>query len=203
MSLDTLANVKLRLGITTSADDSLLTALQATADAWIAEYCQRDFEGGSFTEYHPGGALVFLRNYPVSSVTSVKADPGYGFGASTVVPASAYVVHSERGVIMSLAGQFAPRNLIGASPWLWSPRTVQVVYSTATSAVPADVKQAYAVLIGHWYRHVKTMIATGHQNVTQQTFGGATAIFSKDQTAGLPLPPDIFRLLAPHRTPMN
>ena len=76
-----------------------------------------------------------------------------------------------------------------------------MVYVTATGAVPADVKEAYALLVGHWYRHVKTQVAAGFQNVTQQTFGGATAIFSKDQIAGLPLPSDIPRLLAPYRTP--
>jgi len=201
MSLDTLANVKLRLGITSSADDSLLGALQDSADAWITEHCQRDFGGGTFTEYHRGGAILFLRNFPVQSVTSVKADAGYGFAASTVVPATAYVMHLERGVIVSLFGAFAPRELAGVPPWSWSPRTVQVVYSTATSAVPADLRQAYALLVGHWYRHVKTMVASSYQNVTQQTFGDATAIFSKDQIAGLPMPPDIFRLLAPHRVP--
>jgi hypothetical protein len=202
MSLDTLSNVKARLGITTSADDALLGVLQDTADAWISEHCQREFAGGTFTEYHSGSAVIFLRNFPVESVTSVKADAGYGFGVSTVMPASAYVVHPERGVIVSLFGPFAPRALERIPPWGWSPRTVQVVYSTATSAVPADVKQAYALLVGHWYRHVKTMIASGYQNVTQQTFGDATAIFSKDQIAGLPMPPDVFRLLAaPHRAP--
>lgn len=201
MSLDTLANVKVRLGITSSADDTLLAALQASADDWIAEHCQRDFEGGTFTEYHRGGALVFLRNFPVASITSVKADAGYGFGSSTVVPSTAYVVHLDRGVVVSLSGSFAPRPLVSVSPWDWSPRTVQVVYTTATSAVPDDVKQAYALLIDHWYRHVKTIVAASYQNVTQQTFGDATAIFSKDQIGGLPMPPDVMRLLAQHRTP--
>lgn len=200
MSLDTLANVKARLGIATSADDALLGALQDTADAWIAEHCRRDFAGGTFTEYLTGGAVLFLRNYPVASVTSVKADAGSGFGSSTLVPEAAYVVLADRGAIVSLAGRLAPRELAGVMPWHWSPRTVEVVYTTATSAVPADVRQAYALLVGHWYRHVKTMQAAGYQNVTQQTFGDATAIFSKDQIAGLPMPPDVFRLLAPHRS---
>jgi hypothetical protein len=200
MSLDTLANVKLRLGITSNADDSLLAVLQDTAEAWIAEQCQRDFAGGTFTEYHSGGAIVLLRNYPVQSVTSIKADAGYGFGAETLVPASAYVAHLDRGVIVSLGGPLAPRPIVGVPPWSWSPRTVQVVYTTATAVVPASVLQAYALLVGHWYRHVKTMIASSYQNVTQQTFGDATAIFSKDQIAGLPLPADVFQLLAPHRS---
>src|SRR3954449_9666511 len=125
MSLDTLANVKLRLGITTSADDSLLSALMDAADQYVAGYCGRDFAGGTFTEYQPGGEpFAFLRNYPVQAVTSVKVDPAYGFGADTVLAATAYVVHTDRGVIQSLAGPFAG-----------GPRAVQVVYVTATGAV--------------------------------------------------------------------
>src|SRR5436190_18004678 len=100
MSLDTLANVKLRLGVTTSADDTLLSALMDSADEWVAQYCGRDFAGGTLTEYHPtGGTVVFLRNYPVQSVTSVEVDPAYGFGAETLLPSSAYAVHTTRGVV--------------------------------------------------------------------------------------------------------
>src|SRR5262245_60547755 len=203
MSLDTLANVKTRLGISTSADDSLLGLLQDSADAWVAGYCERDFAGGTFTEYHPGGtAYLFLRNYPVTGVTSVKADAGYGFGASTLVPATAYVVHAERGVIQSLAGAFLPVTLAGVALWGSGPRNVEVVYATATGSVPADVKEAYALLVGHWYRHVKTQIASGFQDVIQQTFGDTTLIFSKDQLAGLPVPDEVRRLLAPYRAPV-
>ena len=54
MSLDTLANVKLRLGVTTSTTTTLLSALMDSADQYVAEYCGRDFGGGTFTEYHPG-----------------------------------------------------------------------------------------------------------------------------------------------------
>ena len=203
MSLDTLANVKTRLGITTSTDDSLLGLLQDSADAWVAGYSERDFAGGTFAEYHPGGtAYLFLRNYPVTGVTSVKADAGYGFGASTLVPATAYVVHAERGVVQSLAGAFLPVPLPNVPPWDYGPRNVEVVYATATGSVPADVKEAYALLVGHWYRHVKTQVASGFQDVIQQTFGGTTLIFSKDQLAGLPVPDEVRRLLAPYRTPV-
>jgi uncharacterized phiE125 gp8 family phage protein len=207
MSLDTLTNVKLRLGITTSVDDSLLSALMDSADDWVAQHCGRDFAGGTFTEYHPAGTpFVYLRNYPVQSVTSVKVDPAYAFGSGTTLPATAYVVHTDRGLIQSLTGPFLPCGpglpTPGQPPWAQSPRAVQVVYATATGAVPADVKEAYALLVGHWYRHVKTQIAVGFQNVTQQTFAGATAIFAKDQIAGLPLPADLFQLLAPYRTPL-
>src|SRR5580765_8588833 len=109
MSIDTLANVKTRLGITTSADDALLALLQNSADQWISNYCDRDFGGGTYTEYHPGGSeFVHLRNFPVQSVSSVNVDPGYVFAAATLLGSTAYVVHLERGVIQSLVGPFAP-----------------------------------------------------------------------------------------------
>jgi hypothetical protein len=190
MSLDTLANVKTRLGITGSGDDSLLSLLQDSADRFIANYCERDFEGGNFTEQHAGGSeFVHLRNYPVSSVTSVKVDPSYGFGAETVIPSTAYVVHSDRGVIQSIAGN-----------WLDGPRVVQVVYATATSAVPNDVKEAYARLIGHWYRMVKTEAAAGHQNIQQQKLGDTFVIYGPGGER-LGVPEDVAALLAPYRAP--
>src|SRR5262249_45022704 len=103
MSIDTLANVKTRLGIVTSPGDTLLGLLQNAADRWVGNYCGRDFGGGTYTEYHPGGSeFVHLRNFPVQSVSSVNVDPGYVFGSSTVLSPTAYVVHSDRGVIQSL-----------------------------------------------------------------------------------------------------
>jgi hypothetical protein len=209
MSLDTLANVKGRLGITSSADDSLLALLQDAADQYIANYCARDFEGGTFTEYHPGGSeFVHLRNYPVASVTSVKVDPTYGFGPETVLPATSYVVHTERGVIQSPGGPLLPRcgtALVNADLHFWTqgPRVVQVVYTTATGQVPGDVKEAYARLIGHWYRRVKTEGAANFLNVQQQKYGDTFVIYGTGGTgaANDALPGDVVGLLAPYRTP--
>src|SRR5947208_5375071 len=171
MSLDTLSNVKARLGVTSSADDTLIGLLQDSGDAVVANYCNRDFEGGTFTEYFPGGSeFVPLRNFPVTAVTSVKVDPAYAFGSDTVVPATAYVVHAERGVVQALGGPFLPgerRGLVNADVrgWTGGPRAVQVVYTTATGQVPADVKAAYARLVGHWYRQVKTEAAANFENL--------------------------------------
>src|SRR5207245_684718 len=138
MSLDTLANVKTRLGITGTTDDSLLTLLQNSADKRIAAWCDRDFGGGTYTEYHPGGSeFVHLRNLPVQAVTSVNVDPGYVFGSSTILSSSSYVIHLERGVIQSLVGPFAPHvdrhGLVNRHVYNWTkgPRVIQVVYTVA------------------------------------------------------------------------
>ena len=205
MSLDTLANVKARLGITTGADDALLGLLQEAADAAVANHCNRDFAGGSFTEHFPGGSdFVHLRNFPVDAVTSVKLDPAYFFGPDTVLPASGYVVHAERGVIQSLGGPFMPAagfGLVNAHvrPWPRDPRVVQVVYSTPTGQVPGGVKEAYARLVGHGYRRVKTDLAGNFQNVAQQKFGDTFVIFTAPAGG---LPADVALLLAPYRVPL-
>src|SRR5688572_1680191 len=109
MPLDTLANVKTSLLISGSADDALLNRLLDAADSFVAEWTGRNFAGGTFTEAHPAGrSLVFLRNYPVSSVTSVKVDAARQFGSETVRAADTFVLHADRGVIESLSGPFLP-----------------------------------------------------------------------------------------------
>src|SRR5947207_4732205 len=208
MSLDTLANVKSRLGITTSADDALLALLQNSADKWISNYCDRDFGGGTYTEFHPGGSeFVHLRNFPVQSVTSVNVDPGYGFAAATLLGSTAYVVHLERGIIQSLVGPFAPhvdrQGLVNRHVYNWTkgPRVVQVVYTVATGAVADDVLAAYALLIGHWYRQVKTQAGAGFVNLASQRIGEVASVYQAEQGAGLPVPPEVKELLAAYRPP--
>jgi len=203
MSLDTLANVKSRLGITSSADNSLLDLLRDSADAFIAQHCGRSFEAGTFTEYFSGdAAVVKVNNYPINAVTSVKVDRLGGFGANTALNNDEFVVDYPRGLIHSRFGPFI--GMVPSAcccPGTRAPQAVQVVYST-TANVPNDIKEAYALLVDHWYRHVKTIVASQYQNVTQQTFGDATAIFSKDQIAGLPLPADVSRILNLYRDPV-
>ena len=146
---------------------------------------------------------MHLRNFPVDAVTTVKLDPAYFFGPDTVLPATGYVVHAERGVIQSLGGPFMPSCRIGlvnahVEQWNRNPRVVQVVYSTPTGQVPGDVKEAYARLVGHGYRRVKTDLASNFQDVAQQKYGDTFVIFS---TPGEGLPADVIELLAPYRTP--
>jgi hypothetical protein len=205
MSLDTLANVKTRLSIATSVDDALIGLLQSSADSWIANYCGRDFNGGTYTEYFPGNTeFLTLANFPVTSVTSVNVDPAEGFGANTIIDSSTYVVHSERGVIQSKVGPFVARcrnpGLVNSDRAIWtrSPRAVQVIYSTATGAVPNDVKEEYAQIINHWYCQVKTQVATDFQNLEESKLGDMT--YRYDRLARLPVPAEIERLLAPYRT---
>ncbi len=162
--LDDLSNVKQVLGITTSDDDDLLEELQTMADESITQVCGRTFTGGTFTEYFAGGErLLFLTNYPISAITSVKVDPAGVFGAETVRDPETYVLHADRGVVEKRSGSF------GVSG---EPRSVQVIYTTAADAVPPPVARASAELIGFWYRQVKTAVELGQLNLLSRNESG-------------------------------
>ena len=199
MSLDTLANVKSLLTVTVSTDDTMLTQLMGAADSLIAEHTGRDFEGGSYTETHPaGGSTLFLSNYPVASVTSLRVDPDRVFGSDTERDPTTYVVHADRGVIESLDGPFLQPYRQGANDW---PESVQIEYTTATDSVPSAIKQAYSDLIGHWYRLAKTSADANFLMLTESSDGTTTKSYSWSLTRGLTIPPGVTELLAKFRVP--
>ena len=199
MPLETLNNTKVALLVSGSGDDTLLTQLLAAAESFVQEQTGRNFAGGSFTEYHAaGGGSIFLKNWPVSSITSLRVDPAREFGASTERDATTYVVHETRGVVESVVGPFLPPYRKGSRDW---PEAVKVVYATATDSVPAAVKQAVADLVGHWYRQAKTSADAGFLMLTENTSGTDTKGYSWSLTRGLSIPPGILETLAPFRVP--
>lgn len=199
MPLDTLANAKVALLVSGSGDDTLLTQLMSAADSYIQEYTGRNFAGGSFTEYHSaGGAMIFLKNYPVATITSLRIDPARQFGASTERDTATYAIHSNRGVLESVDGPFLPPYRKGSDDW---PESAKVVYTTATDSVPAAVKQAFADLVGHWYKQTKTSADANFLMLTEKTSGTDTKGYSWSLTRGLTIPPGVVELLEPFRVP--
>ncbi len=199
MALDTLANAKAVLLLSGSGDDAMLTQLMDAAESFIEEHTGRSFAGGTFTETHPaGGPMLFLRNYPVASVTSLKVDADRVFGAATEREATSYVIHADRGVIESLFGPFLTPYRKGWADW---PEAVKVVYTAATGNVPAAVKQAFADLVGHWYRQAKTNSDASFLMLIESVSGTTTKGYSWSLTHGLSIPPGVLELLAPYRMP--
>ncbi len=199
MAIETLSNVKVALAVVGSADDALLTQLQLAADSYVETICGRNFNGGTFIEDHPGGGhLLFLNNYPVTGISSVKVDATRLFPADSLLPATRIVLHAERGVIQLLEDTFIPKlpdRNVGTDAF---PGAVRVVYTTATGMVPAAICRAYADLVGHWYRQAKTHAATGQLNIGQS--GDTT--YAWGQSNGFKIPEGILALLRPFRTPV-
>lgn len=190
MPIATTDAVKMALGIDIDADDEFIGELQTAADAFISGHCGRAFTGGTFTEYHPaGGRTLFLANYPVTAVTSVKVDAAGTFGADSLRTADTYAVLADRGVIAARGGAFGSAGD--------GPTAVQVVYTTATGAVPPPVSRAYAELIGVWYRQAKTADHLGQLNLVSRNESGVETAYSN----GFEVPPTVTQMLALYRTP--
>lgn len=171
-----------------SGDAALVARVAAAADQTIRRYLGRDFTAGPFTEYHSGGTrLLFLAQYPVAAVTSLRVDSLRIFPTASERPTASYQVHADRGVVENLDGPFGSRR----------PGTVQVVY-TATTDVPDTVKQATLLLAEHWYREAKTHAATGQLNIGTAADG---AVYPWGQSSGYRLPPAVLQLLKLERVP--
>lgn len=200
MPIETLAEVKIALNVSGTADDVLLARLLAAAESFIHAHCGRAFPGGAYTETHPaGGTHLFLKHFPVETVTSVRVDANRAFGTDTIRPPADYLLYPDRGVIASLTGPFLPPRP-GRSPGDW-PGAVQVVYATFDDEVPPAVKQAFALLVGYFYRQAKTNTDAGFRMLTLEQTTSGTKEWSWGLTGGLSPPPDVLQLLEPFRVP--
>lgn len=71
--LTTTAKVKSYLGISSSTFDALIAEMVTNYSALVEDLCNRVFNSATFTEYfdtHRGESKIFLKNYPVTSITS-------------------------------------------------------------------------------------------------------------------------------------
>ena len=78
-SITTKEKVKAYLGLSGVTNDTLIDELIKNATASIERFCNRSFTEASYTEYFDtiaGNSKIFLRNYPVASLTSVKYRSG-------------------------------------------------------------------------------------------------------------------------------
>lgn len=200
MPIDTLDEVKTALKITGTTDDGLLSKLLGAAESFIHEHCGRAFPGGSYTETLPaGGSHLFLKHFPVEAVASVRVDANRVFGTDTIRPAADYLLYPDRGVIASLTGPFLPPRP-GRGPDDW-PGAARVAYTTFDDAVPLAVRQAFALLVGFWYREAKTNSDAAFRMLVEEETGTGRKAWSWGLTAGLSLPPEVLQLLQPFRVP--
>ena len=76
-SLTSLPAIKLHLGITDTSDDALLTQLISQAQSDFESRCRRKLVQTLMVKEKykgPGGEILYLRSYPVDSVTFVSID---------------------------------------------------------------------------------------------------------------------------------
>lgn len=165
MAIVTLAEYKTHAGITGTADDTRLQDIIDEAHAALRRMCNRDlsngFESATRTEdYETDSGEIALREFPVSSVTSVSPindDNTIG----DAVDSTKYRVDLRFGLVTYNGTQNgrvvrdADSDREVMSTWQWSPRwnRVRVVYVSAAPA--ADVKGAIKRMVDGLYASVR------------------------------------------------
>ena len=150
--LSTLANLKERLGITGSTEDTYLTNLLRRASARIEAILGRTVVTAVYTEFYDGDGTtcINLRQGPVTSVSSLEYVSYDGAGGSSL---TAYTANGD----FFLRGDETNFRLPGYLEFYGSNLTngqqnYKVVYTAGYSSVPYDIEQA-CLHAAVWFRN--------------------------------------------------
>jgi len=167
------------------ADEAYLAHLCSAACEAVERYCKRRFSLTGYTgqaQRGDGGAALFLRDFPVTELQSVRiirAD-----GTETEIAGTDFIVEAATGRIT-----FKPGVAPGAFPA--PPATVTASYTAGFDPVPAEVTEA-AAHIAAWLHGT----ASREAGVASERLGDYARSFAQAEGA----PPSVARrLLAAYR----
>ncbi|MCI0687573.1 MAG: phage head-tail connector protein [Sporichthyaceae bacterium] len=152
-SYATLAELKGRLGITDTSDDTRLTEALAAASRGIDHVCRRQFNKDTVATarlYDPTSrSLTLVDDFHTTTGLLVKTDDDDDGTFETTLAASDYQVEPRNGVVDGVAGWpfWRVRAVEAARFPRWGERTpVQVTAQWGWAAVPAPVKESCLIL---------------------------------------------------------
>lgn len=130
---------------------ALIDQLITEVDLAIGRYCGRTdeeldaqtFESATYTENYSGdgGRTLQLRQYPVTSITSIKYRDSNG--DLTTLDSTGYRVNERSGVVSKISDDIGwELGLPDSANWVCGHNNYQVVYVAGFSTVPADLEGA-------------------------------------------------------------
>lgn len=164
MSLCTLDQVKLALGIDNTDSDVWLQQLIDAASAFASTYCGRTFEEADYDEIYdgPGGRTLLLRQTPVTAVSSVNID-GISVPISPDTRTPGYTF-TDISVVLRGYGYLFCQDL----------QNVAVSYTAGYVTIPADLSEATVAMVVDKYRKYPRI------GTTMQTIAGETVMFKPE-----------------------
>jgi len=179
MALTTLAQIKSFLNVptTVTSQDAWLSALLLAADASIKQYCGRNFEQATYTEFYSGNGTKFLtlRQRPVTSITNIWLDHygHYGFGDNPFTSATLLTQGKDYALDLDESGTQSRSGLVGRINTVWSdvPRqyytgrvtaesgpsfgNIKVIYTAGYATIPQDVQYACCFVVAYMRRTIE------------------------------------------------
>lgn len=151
----TLAEVKANSRVDISADDALIESLISAARDYAERFTRRAFITSQFELFLDGfPCVIHLVNPPILSVISVEYVNDAGDTVSLAADKYRVDHDSEPGRISPALGQDWPM----ASRQI---NAVKVTYAAgygAADKVPAAIKQAILLIVGHWYENRESVV---------------------------------------------
>ena len=147
--LITLAEYKAYAGISSTNQDTIISAIIPKVSALVKTLCRRtfiDYYNDPKLEIFSGGTNLFnlyLVEYPVASVSSVEYSSDNGATYTTLVEFTDYVVDWETNSIYSLAATGFPKAING----------YKVTYTGGFETLPIDLKLAVLDLVTYYIKN--------------------------------------------------
>lgn len=163
-SYATLDELKARLGITDTSEDTMLTGVLTTASRAVDKYCNRQFNIASVEQstarvYYPDTPTrVTVDDIATTTGLVIAIDTGDDGTYETTLTASDYLLHPLNGIVDGETGW--PYSDITTIRRYWPcpvyRPSIQVTATWGWSAVPAGVKEA-TLIIAHETARQKEM----------------------------------------------
>jgi hypothetical protein len=146
-NLVTLAEYKAYAGIASTNQDAEINSIIPKASELVKSICRRtfvDYVNNSKEEVYAGGwNKLYLKEYPILSITSVEASVDYGATYTELVEFTDYAVDQEDGTIVCIYALEFPKYVNG----------YKVTYTAGYETLPEDLKLAVLDLITYYLKN--------------------------------------------------
>lgn len=163
------------------ADEKLIENLINRSATRIESHLDRDLKAGTVTEHYDGSGTgtLWVRRYPLTSVSELNVDPNRDFFASTDIDPTDVVIDSERGTVRFFPGSNAFR-----SSFATGVKNVKIVYTGGFTIVPEDLKEASLILVARSFMRIRQ----GAEGIISESVAGYSASYEgTTRESGLPL----------------
>lgn len=197
-SLVSLADYKVYAGYGAATTyDAVHTVMLGMASAMVRRHCGRDEDTGfataARTEFYSGtgGETIQLREYPVTTLTSVESkDDADAY--TTLVAATDYRFTARTGLLYrkgTLHGRFADGTGWGPSPcWVEGNDNFRVIYTAGYSTIPADLVLAVCKLVDLMFAERKAGGAMQSESIGGYSYTRATQEMKSESMAAMLAP---------------
>lgn len=162
--------VKRYLRVTASTDDDLIQQLINQWSARIEKICGRAFHDATYTENISGtrARYIVLRQYPVVSITSLKAVYGAGTDETTETIASTdYRLDLDTGIVHLISDRLWPDQ---TRDFARGFRNYRCVYVAGYTTIPEDVAQVCAECVADSYGQTKLNAAIKSESLGDYSY---------------------------------